>query len=43
VDKKKSVLGEFPGGLVVRILDFHCIDWIQITNWGAEVPQAVPK
>ena len=24
MDKKKSVLGEFPGGLVVRILDFHC-------------------
>ena len=24
--KKKKVNREFPGGLVVRILDFHCHD-----------------
>ena len=30
---------EFPGGLLVRILGFHCPD--SIPDWGTGVPQAV--
>ena len=25
----KDLLGEFPGGLVVRILGSHCVVWVQ--------------
>ena len=33
-------LGEFPGGLVVRILGFHCCGLGSIPGRGTEIPQA---
>ena len=31
---------EFPGGLVVRILGFHCRGLGSVPGWGTEIPQA---
>ena len=35
-----SSLWEFPDGLVVRILGFHCRSLGSIPGWGTEIPQA---
>ena len=32
---------EFPGGLVLRILGFHCHGLGSIPGWGTEILQAV--
>ena len=32
-------MGEFPGGLVVRIPGFHCHGLGSIPGWGTEIPQ----
>ena len=32
---------EFPGGLVVRILGFHCCGLGSIPSWETEIPQAM--
>ena len=32
---------EFPGGLVVRILGFHCHGPGSVPGWGAEILQAM--
>ena len=32
---------EFPGGLVVMILGFHCHGLGSVPRWGTEIPQAV--
>ena len=37
---KRIQLGEFPGGLVVRIWHFHCRGWGSIPGRGTEIPQA---
>ena len=34
---------EFPGGLVVRILGFHCCGPGSIPGWETEIPQAVQR
>ena len=34
---------EFPGGLVVRILAFHCCGWGSIPGRGTEIPQAMRR
>ena len=34
---------EFPGGLVVRIPDFHCCGVGSIPGWGTEIPQAARR
>ena len=31
---KKSEFGDFPGGLMVRILGFHCSGPGSIPGWG---------
>ena len=36
----KIAFGEFPGGLVVRILGFHCHGLGSIPGQGTEIPQA---
>ena len=38
---QKWPLWEFPGGLVVRILGFHCCDPGSVPGWGTEIWQAV--
>ena len=38
---KKSCLGEFPGGLVVRTQHFPCCGPGSIPGWGTKIPQAV--
>ena len=35
-----SAIREFPGGLVVRILGFHCHGLGSIPSQGTEIPQA---
>ena len=37
---KKILLREYPGGLVVRILGFHCHDLGSTPSQGTEIPQA---
>ena len=34
---------EFPGGLVVRILGFHCYGLGSVTGQGTEIPQAAQR
>ena len=36
----KGANREFPGGLLVRILGFHCFDWGSIPDQGTEILQA---
>ena len=36
----KATIREFPGGLAVRILGFHCHGWGSIPDRGTEIPQA---
>ena len=38
---KMTYSREFPGGLVVRILGFHCRGPGSIPGWGTEIPQTV--
>ena len=38
---KNIILGEFPGGLVVKILGFHCCGLGSISDQGTESLQAV--
>ena len=38
--KIKLYLREFPGGLVVRILGFHCHGSGSVPGQGTEIPQA---
>ena len=40
---KMEVKGEFPGGLVFRILSFHCHAPGSIPAGGTEILQAAPK
>ena len=37
----QSSLEKFPGGLVVRILGFHCCNLGSVPGWGSEIPQAM--
>ena len=37
---KRQGFQEFPGGLVVRILGFHCCGLGSIPGWVTEIPQA---
>ena len=39
----KGICGEFPGGLVVRILGFHCWGPGSTFSRGTEIPQAVQR
>ena len=39
-EKRKKKKREFPGGLVVRILGFHCHGPGSIPGQGTEIPQA---
>ena len=34
-------VGEFLGGVVVRILGFHCCGQGSIPGWGTKIPQAM--
>ena len=38
---KNTLDREFPGGLVVRILGFHCHGPGSVPGWGIEIRQAV--
>ena len=38
---KLTRLGEFPGGLVVRILGFHCRGLGSASDWRTEILQAM--
>ena len=38
---RSSTLFEFPGGLMVRILSFHCCDLGSVPGQGTKIPQAM--
>ena len=41
--QKEFIAGQFPGCIVVRILDFHCNGPGWLSGEGTEIPQAQPK
>ena len=42
-NKNKNACGEFPGGLVVRILGFHCRGLGSVPGRGTEILQAIQQ
>ena len=42
IDNSKGTTGTFPGGPVVKTLQFHCRSQGSIPDQGTKIPYAVP-
>ena len=42
IDNSKGTIGTFPGGPVLKTLQFHCRSQSSIPDQGTKIPYAVP-